>query len=172
MAEAEAKAFEFLNGPIVSLITAGLGCALFVSGALHFVSALLMDSLCAGAGSIYMVISLYLAGHGIATMAVMLPEGGKLEKVSKLVTGTITMYEFHGTRAMYYGFWNVLFNASAYGLGFSNLIDAFKSMGDGCAEKPQHMLFYYIDQAICLGFWIIMAIEIFLWFKKEKGTSS
>lgn len=119
-----------------------------------------------------MVLSLYLAGHGLATMAVMLPEGGKLEKISKLVTGTITMYEFHGTRAMYYGFWNVLYNVAAISMSGINIISAFDSMGKNsdCSNK-MYETFYAIDQVICMGFWIIMAIEIFLWFKKEKGTS-
>jgi len=170
MAEAEAKAFEFLNGPIVSLVTAGFGCALFVSSALHLVSAILYQCQY-GNTMLQMVLSIYLGGHGLATMAVMLPEGGKLEKISKLVTGTITMYEFHGTRAMYYGFWNVLYNVAAYGMGNINIIAAFASMGDDKCSIKMFGTFYLIDQIICTGFWIIMAIEIFLWFKKEKGTS-
>jgi hypothetical protein len=118
-----------------------------------------------------MVLSLYLAGHGIATMAVMLPEGGKLEKISKLVTGTITMYEFHGTRAMYYAFWNVLFNVAAYSMSNINIVAAISTFGDDKCSIDMSGTFYLIDQIICTGFWIIMAIEIFLWFKKEKGTS-
>jgi hypothetical protein len=81
------------------------------------------------------------------------------------------MYEFHGTRAMYYGFWNVLYNVAAYGMSHINLISAFDSLGDTKCSSKMSGVFYTIDQCICLGFWVLMSIEIFLWFKKEKGTS-
>jgi hypothetical protein len=149
----------------VSLVTAGFGCALAVSCVLHVVANIIGG--CLGSSAM-MVIGLYLAGHGFATMAVMLPEGGKLEKVSKLVTGTITMYEFHGTRAMYYAFWNILYSTCAYSLARDNIIDMFTS----CSEpRTNNAMWFYIDEGICCGFWCIMCIEIFLWFKKEKGTS-
>lgn len=118
-----------------------------------------------------MVLAAYLACHGLATVAVMLPEGGKLEKISKLVTGTITMYEFHGTRAMYYAFWNILMSSCSYGMSYANIIDALFTEGSGCPTNNNfRTIFALVDWGIGFGFWCIMAIEIFLWFKKEKTS--
>lgn len=172
MDAAQDKAFAFLDGPIVSTVTAILGFALFISMCLHFVASFLVNGACVG-GSVYMVISAYLACHGLATVAVMLPEGGKLEKISKLVTGTITMYEFHGTKAMYYAFWNILFSACSYGLQYVNILDAIIPDGDNSVcPTTFSFIFMLVDYVIVLGFWCIMFIQIFLWFKKERGTTA
>lgn len=170
MDAAQDKAFAFLDGPIVSTVTAILGFALFVSMCLHLVATFI--STCSVGGSVYMVISAYLACHGLATVAVMLPEGGKLEKISKLVTGTITMYEFHGTKAMYYAFWNILFSACSYGLQYVNILDAIIPSEGSTCDYTFSSIFMLVDYVIVLGFWCIMFIQIFLWFKKERGTTA